>query len=63
MKVPCIYSMGFNDETCPPTSMWAAYNSISSPKELKLYQETGHWTFPEENEVVANWLLDKLIKK
>jgi cephalosporin-C deacetylase len=63
MKVPCIYSMGFNDETCPPTSMWAAYNAISSPKELKLYQETGHWTFPEENEIVTNWLLDKLIKK
>lgn len=63
LKVPCIYSMGFNDETCPPTSMWAAYNSISSPKELKLYQETGHWTFPEENEVFTYWLLDKLIKK
>ena len=63
LKVPCIYSMGFNDETCPPTSMWAAYNAISSPKELKLYQETGHWTFPEENEVVQNWLLDKLGKK
>ena len=63
LKVPCIYSMGFNDETCPPTSMWAAYNSISSPKELKLYQETGHWTFPEENEIIQNWLLDKLIKK
>jgi cephalosporin-C deacetylase-like acetyl esterase len=63
LKVPCIYSMGFNDETCPPTSMWAAYNAISSSKELKLYQETGHWTFPEENEVIQNWLLDKLIKK
>ncbi len=63
LKVPCLYSMGFNDETCPPTSMWATYNVISSPKELKLYQETGHWTFPEENEVVQNWLLDKLGKK
>ncbi len=63
MHIPCLYSMGFNDETCPPTSMWAAYNSISSAKELKLYQETGHWTFPEENEVVANWLLDKLLVK
>ncbi len=63
LKVPCFYSMGFNDETCPPTSMWAAYNSISSPKELKLYQETGHWTYPEENEAVANWLLEKLLAK
>ncbi len=60
MKIPCFYSMGFNDETCPPTSMWAAYNVIASPKELKLYQETGHWTFPEENEAIQNWLLEKL---
>jgi cephalosporin-C deacetylase-like acetyl esterase len=62
LKVPCFYSMGFNDETCPPTSMWAVYNSIAAPKELKLYLETGHWTFPEENEAVTNWLLGKLGK-
>ncbi len=62
LKVPTFYSMGFNDETCPPTSMWAVYNSITAPKELKLFQETGHWTFPEENELVANWLMGKLGK-
>ncbi|WP_337043394.1 acetylxylan esterase [Emticicia sp. 17c] len=61
VKIPCYYSMGFNDETCPPTSMWAVYNVINSPKTLKLYQETGHWTFPEENENVMNWLFDKLL--
>lgn len=63
LKVPVHYSMGFNDETCPPTSMWAAYNVISAPKELKLYLETGHWTYPEENDAVNNWLVDKLTKK
>jgi cephalosporin-C deacetylase-like acetyl esterase len=52
LQVPSIYSMGFNDEVCPPTSMYAAYNAISSPKELKLYQETGYWTCPEESEAV-----------
>jgi cephalosporin-C deacetylase-like acetyl esterase len=62
LKVPCFYSMGFNDETCPPTSMYAVYNVIKAPKELKLFQETGHWTFPEENELVANWLAEKLGK-
>jgi cephalosporin-C deacetylase-like acetyl esterase len=62
LKVPCMYTMGFNDETCPPTSMMAVYNSITSPKELKFYLETGHWTFPEENEWVSNWLLGKLGK-
>lgn len=63
IKVPGVYTWGFNDETCPPTSMYPAYNLISAPKELWLYQETGHWTFPEQTERVNNWLFDKLTKK
>ena len=55
-----VYAWGFNDETCPPTSMYAAYNVIAAPKDLWLYQETGHWTFPEEVEKTNNWLVDKL---
>ncbi|MES1219156.1 MAG: acetylxylan esterase, partial [Bacteroidota bacterium] len=40
LKVPGIYSWGYNDETCPPTSMYAAYNVITSPKTLFLALET-----------------------
>ncbi len=60
LKVPGIYSWGFNDETCPPTSMYAAYNVITAPKELFLAQETGHWTYPEQGEKLNNWLVGKL---
>ena len=60
LKIPGMYSWGFNDETCPPTSMYAAYNVISSPKTLFLAPETGHWTFPEQNEKMTSWLTDKL---
>lgn len=60
LKVPGIYSMGFNDETCPPTSMYAAYNVIIAPKELFIVPETGHWTYPEQNEKMTNWLVGKL---
>ncbi|MDR2765583.1 MAG: acetylxylan esterase [Tannerella sp.] len=52
-----MYSWGFNDVTCPPTSMYAAYNVIPGPKELKVYLTTGHWTFPEQNAFVTEWLL------
>lgn len=41
LTIPGIYSWGFNDETCPPTSMYAAYNSIKSTKELYLYWKWG----------------------
>lgn len=60
VKVPGYYSWGFNDETCPPTSMYAAYNTISAPKELYLALETGHWTYPEQGERMTKWLVSKL---
>ncbi|QIP14500.1 acetylxylan esterase [Spirosoma aureum] len=60
VKVPGRYSWGFNDETCPPTSMYAAYNVIPGPKELDTYLDTGHWTFPEQTEKMTSWLLAQL---
>lgn len=60
LKVPGIYTMGFNDETCPPTSMYSAYNVITAPKELYIVPETGHWTFPEQGEKMNGWMVNKL---
>src|SRR5690606_38033673 len=61
LKVPGYYSWGFNDETCPPTSMYAAYNVITAPKELHLALETGHWTYPEQRDAFNNWIVGKLL--
>jgi cephalosporin-C deacetylase len=60
LKVPGFYSWGFNDETCPPTSMYAAYNMVKAPKELFLALETGHWTYPEQRDKFNNWMVQKL---
>ena len=60
IKVPGMYSWGFNDETCPPTSMHAAYNVINAPKSLFLALETGHWMYPEQKENMDNWLQKQL---
>lgn len=60
LKVPGMYSWGFNDETCPPTSMYAAYNVISASKSLHLVPETGHYTYPEQRDLLRNWLIEKL---
>ncbi|MCU0461577.1 MAG: acetylxylan esterase [Bacteroidales bacterium] len=60
VKVPGYYTWGFNDLTCPPTSMYSAYNVITAPKELHLFLETGHWTFPEQAEMLSNWLVKML---
>ena len=60
ITVPGYYTWGFNDITCPPTSMYSAYNVTNAPKDLHLYLETGHWTFPEQMELSYNWLLKQL---
>ena len=60
LKVPGWYTWGFNDNICPPTSMYAAYNSIVAPKELHKFLEIGHWTYSEQWEDATNWLLKKL---
>jgi len=36
------YSWGFNDNVCPPTSMYSAYKVIDARKQLFLAPETGH---------------------
>ncbi len=60
VKVPGLYSWGFNDVTCPPTSMYAAYNVVTAPKKLLLLQDTGHWNYPEQTEALNAWLLEFL---
>src|SRR5262249_5673552 len=57
VKVPGMYSWGFNDETCPPTSMYSAYNVIPGQKKLLLALETGHNNVPEQVAAVDAWLL------
>ncbi len=56
VKVPGFYSWGYNDLTCPPTSFYSAYNVITAPKELSLFLETGHWTYPEQWEQAYEFL-------
>ncbi|MBY0508354.1 MAG: acetylxylan esterase [Bryobacteraceae bacterium] len=56
LKVPGFYTWGFNDETCPPTSMYSAYNVIPAPKKLLLALETGHNNIPEQVAELDAWL-------
>ena len=60
LRVPGIYSFGYNDEVCPPTSMYAAYNVIGAPKKLLLGLEMGHGNSPEQNERINKWVEDFL---
>lgn len=60
IKVPGWYSWGYNDEVCPPTSMYAAYNVIEASKELHPYLETGHYWYQEQWEAWQAWIRKQL---
>ena len=60
VRVPGIYSWGFNDLTVPPTSMHAIYNQITAPKELFVVKAIGHVRVPEQVRRMDAWLLDRL---
>ena len=60
VKIPGYYTWGFNDETCPPTSMYAAYNVIQSSKETAVYHDSGHWMYSEQKQAFNNWITKQL---
>jgi cephalosporin-C deacetylase len=38
--------VGLEDQTCPPSTQYAAYNKITAPKETRLYPDFGHDDLP-----------------
>ena len=60
VTAPGLYSWGYNDETCPPTSMYAAYNVITASKRLMLAYDTGHRTTQEQVDEVNDWIVGEL---
>jgi cephalosporin-C deacetylase len=60
LKVPGFYIWGFNDETCPPTSTFAAYNVITAPKTLTIEPEQFHSYPPEQSDAINAWVATTL---
>lgn len=45
-KAPGVFTVGFIDTTCPPTSVYAAYNALRAPKEIFNDVRAGHTNTP-----------------
>jgi len=64
LKAPGLYLWGYNDEACPPTSMFAAYNVIGAPKRLVLALEMGHIRLPaEQANLIDNWFAEQAARR
>lgn len=57
LKNPIIFSWGFNDKTCGPTTSFAAYNVTTAPKEQLIVPNTGHWTFAEQQDSCLRFII------
>jgi len=56
LKVPTFMSWGYSDDTCSPTSVWAVWNAITSPKQNDITPSSAHWRFPASQEKCWQWL-------
>lgn len=63
ISAPGFFSFGYNDLSCPITSIYAAYNVITAPKDLYLSLENGHWRYPEQDAKAEKWLFSQFPKK
>jgi cephalosporin-C deacetylase len=63
LKEPGHFGWGYNDETCPPTSTFSAYNVITSPKTLDIFKEMGHPRVPELTVREHDWVMNVGLKK
>lgn len=51
---------GLMDTICPPSTQFAAYNKIGSPKEVLIYPDFAHETVPGYGDLVLNFFADLL---
>ena len=60
--VKCLTRMtwGYNDDTCPPTTSYAVWNTLTCPKESLITPVNEHWTSEETEAAHCEWILNNL---
>ncbi len=46
IRAEVLMGCGLMDKTCPPSTQFAAFNKITSPKEVVIYPDFGHEGLP-----------------
>ena len=50
--------VGLMDQVCPPSTQYAAFNNISSPKRTVIYPDFGHEKLPDIDDMIFQWMLE-----
>jgi len=56
IKAEVMMAVGLRDTICPPSTQFAAYNKITSPKSLVLYPDFGHEGLPGISDIIFQFL-------
>ena len=60
IEAKVLLQLGLMDTVCPPSTQFAAYNRIRSPKEMVLYPDFQHEPLPEGEDRILAFLVDRL---
>ena len=60
MKATTFLTWGFNDDTCPPTTSYAVWNSLPCPKESLITPVNEHWTSENTERTIMEWIKARL---
>ena len=56
IKADTFMTWGFNDNTCPPTTSYAVYNTLECSKEALITPINEHWTSEETERGHLEWI-------
>lgn len=59
-RAGAIVTVGFIDTTCPPSSVYAAYNNLPGKKSIHTDPDAGHTSTPKANEAMRKAVFDHL---
>ncbi len=62
IKAPTYMTWGYNDDTCPPTTSYIVYNTLTCPKEALLTPVNEHWSSDRTEYKLWLWIKKQLRK-
>ena len=60
INIPVYLTWGYNDNTCPPTTSYIVYNTLTCPTEALITPINEHWVSETTEHTQLDWIKSKL---
>ena len=60
IKAEVLFFTGLLDDVCPPSTQFAIYNKISSPKNIVIYPDYGHEILKNSADIIGEKIFTTL---